>query len=449
MKKHSSTLILLGFTVLVSLYAYFFEFKKKHSDEEKKQREALIFQVKKESIVGLKFKSENAFELKRVGDTWRIVRPVDDLAESGLVNSFLDSLLVEKSEMEISDDQIDFSIYDLKNPKYSFEVETSDQKVTSFYIGTDALESKRYLRVNQSNSVLVGSMAWQNYATKSMKDFRSKVIVRNSFDQLKKVEVENRSKGTRLFISKQDGKWAVENPKFDIDSRQVEAFITQIQNMRGQEIAFEDKKNLAIVGLSKPKVTLSLTFEGESEPLILSIGAQQLDKSAYLISSQLKPIYYVYGAFADGFGKSALDFRDREKPFQFDLSRVHKIDLSSELFSSSLVKQDGEWKLATQNDKKNVDQAQVSSLLTQLSRLRAREFLTSGAPFKAKKSIQLRSDDGTAVFEVKIGSELKQKNQYFISSSLSKEVMTVDDEAIKALPFSSLVVDKPEVPSAK
>lgn len=445
MKKISSTWILLFVTTVAVVYAYFFEFQKRKQDAETKDKEALIYPVDRDQVVRIEFRGVNAFEMKKEGDVWMFLHPIQDQADLASVNEFLSSLTKEKSDMEISEEKIDFSIYDLAEAKRSFRIETSDGKVTEFQVGLDALEGKQYLRRGNENAVLVGTSNWKNYASKTIPDFRSKELFRGKRDSIHEILIVNHAKNKETKIARKDGKWSIIGAKFEMDTRQVEAFANQLQNMRAQDVVAEEKKNLGHFGLVSPTVTLKLAVEGEKEPVVIQISGEQKDKNAYVISSSLKPVYKVYGGFSGGYAKTAADFRNRESPFQFDAGAVSKIKLHSELLQTELKKQNNEWKLAEQETAKQkdkeVDQAQVNHLISQLSRMRVREFLDSAPQLKSNKTVQLYGENDKLLFEAKIGGEVKNKNQYYISTNLTSEVVTVDDESVKMLPFSSVLRD--------
>ncbi|MGE3974588.1 MAG: DUF4340 domain-containing protein [Bdellovibrionales bacterium] len=451
MKKHSSTWILLILTIAVVGYAYFFEFQKRKTDEESKEKEALILAVEKDKITRIEFTGRNAFEIKKEGDHWFLTRPVQDRADFVAVNTFLDSLLKEKSDMEIEDEKIDFSMYHLEQTTQSFTVGLNDGKNIVFHVGNEALEGKQYLRRDQENAVIVGSSAWKTFASKTMKEFRDTSLFRLNPESVQEILVESLNKNTKTKLVKKDGKWSLENASFELDERQIQSFASQISNMKAQEVVSEDKANLAQYGLQKPAVRLHVTLNGEKELLVISMSAEQKDKNAYVSVSQLKPIYKVFGAFAEGYAKTVTDFRNRETPFKFDVNAVQKIKIQTDLLKADLQKQNNEWKLEEKIDEKakvtkEVDQAQVSLLLNRLSQMRVREFLGNNTAFPSQTTLQFFGENNELLFEAKIGEELKGKQQTRVSTNLVKENITVDDEAIKTLPIAGIVKEKVDAP---
>ncbi|HEX4924372.1 MAG TPA: DUF4340 domain-containing protein [Bdellovibrionales bacterium] len=449
MKQFRGTLIMAVIVGLLAAYAYFGEFKKRKAEETVKEQQAVVVKIEKDKVSRVKLtKDGKTLEIKKEGADWHVTQPVQDLADEDAIKGWVENLTTEKSESEITE-QIDWAIFGLDKPFYTVELE-GDGKTETISVGKDAIGGKIYLRRNQDNAVLVANAIWKGFGDKTAKDLRNKSLYRlegKSASSLK-IETKKGGKTQKTSLVKKDGAWQFEGGEGDVGADEVGNYISQIENLKATDVAGEDKSAggaLAKNGLSNPMVKVTLGFTDGTEPWTLLVSEANKQQEAFASAGNLKPVYKIFGTSADALVKGPGDFRDKKKPFEFQRADVKGLEINTGSIGVSLEQKDGTWALAesskASNANKEVDQAKVSDLLSQVGALKAKEFVKADAT-SFKKYLKLKAADGKPLLELMWSEGAKGKNEYKVKSSNSKEFVTLDTSSIDSLPVQTLLKDK-------
>ncbi len=439
MRLKGSSWILLAITLLVGLYAYFFEYKKKQADQVTKDQEALVIKLDKSDMTKIEIIHKDHVVLEKQAGAWKITSPVTDDADATQVNSFLDTVTQESIEMEISEDVMKPKVYGLDKPQAKMIFTGSKGTPIQVDIGEEAIQGKHYLRVNASNNVIVSSVQWKYLAEKKLADFRRKEILRGG--DLQKISIEVSGK-PKVLLVKGEKSWNVEGVKYAVDTPILHAYVTQAQNLRALSVESENQNTLAKFGLDKPALVLRVQSVDNKDPVVLRFGSpQNKGKDLYLVSSALKAVYKFQGAILSNFIKSASDFRDREEPFKFSLAEVIGVRTKGPKFDFRFIKKGEAWYLEKPDPNRDVDQTQLMMLLTSLQGARVHQYLGE-LPFKAERSIQLLDKDGNSLLLIQVAGAQKGTGRILIKSSHIPDVMSMDPAVVEAWPGLSLVKEK-------
>jgi len=437
-KKKRGVLLLLAITIIVSAYAYLIEYKKRTSDDEQKEKEALVIKFDRDAIDQISITNAQQVVLSKKENKWKITSPVEDDVDEMQVKSLLDSIAKERADMEIGDELMEPKIYGLDKPLATIEVHSGGES-TKIEVGGEALQGKNYLRVNSAKGIIVSSSQWKYLAEKSIKDLRSRLILRSHDVQSVEVHV----KGQKPFLLKQnDKKWVIEGARFNLDTPTVHSFIAQIENLRAMDVEAENQRQLSKYGLDQPAVVLRVVSKDNKDPVVIGLsGPRNNNKDSFVTNSTLKPIFKSYGELSKSFVKKPLDFRDRREPFQYSLAEVVGVRTKSSLFDFRFIKKGEAWYLEKPDEKRDVDQAQLVSLLTGLQEIRVQEYL-GAVPFKAQRTIELLDKNGDVLLKLEIGDQVKGRNRRLAKSSKLGEVFAVDQALVDAWPGQTLVKEK-------
>jgi hypothetical protein len=445
MKTFRSTLIMFVLVGGFALYAYFGVFKKQQQETESKDKQSVIFKNEKEKITKVTVvKDAQVIELVKDGADWKLTAPIADSADGDAVSGFVDSLLAEKSEDEITDKDLDYSVFGLDKPVHTISIE-ADGKATKVSVGRDAIGGKVYVRRDDEPKVLIANATWKGFGEKSAKDLRNKALYRLTGKSVSTVLIENATESNKqkVRLSQKDGKWSIDSlGEAEVSSSEVQNYITQIENLKATEVAAEDKSvSMGKFNLAKPMVRVTFGFADSSEPYTLTVSSVNKTQEAFVIANSLKPVYKIFGASAQQLSKVPNDFRDKTKPFQFQRSDVKEIEVKTDLAQVDIINKDGKWQLKTDNPAKEVDQTQVDSFISQVYNFKAKDF-TRDQNLNAKKTLALKDGTGKVIIELGWADPLKDKFEYKVKSSLSKEIVTLEAPVLNSLPIQTLVKDK-------
>ncbi len=455
MKKFSSTWILFVLVLVLGGYTYFFEIYKKDHDEKRKTEESKIFSLSKDQVSSITVQnSKEKMALERSVDGWEIKEPIKDIADNESIESFIGSLLDERTKEMIkegdgSDDKAygfgpDSSIISLKSTTGALEeVEVSAEK---------NFEGNPFLRMKNQKKIFVASPSWLSYAGKNSSDFRDKRFLRARIAEAEEIEFQN-PKGTTKLISK-DGKWQNSNIATELlDQNRIREVLSVISDLKAQEVLSSDLRDKEKNGLQAPtvKIKMKLKVKGEDKTWLAELALSK-DKS-FAIASNSFPghIVKIDKASFDRFNEvSLLTLRDTRWPFSFDKTQVKKISLKSPAKKSKLALNGADWALEPADPNVEVQQTQVKDLIDRLKTFEASHFLPKNemTTFKDENQIRLDDGEGKLIFEFLWGPLLKKKfngieqNIRYAKTSRSDETFAIEESNFGRLGLQNLTKTK-------
>jgi hypothetical protein len=139
-----------------------------------------------------------------------------------------------------------------------------------------------------------------------------------------KVFTVDRAKVKAITIAPQDGEeirlvkekdsWRMTAPS-DVaaDAGQVDSLLSSLESLQAEDIVTESPGALAEYGLDKPKNTVTLSLEGVSAPLVLSLGEKTPDGGALYAKTPAQPrVFTVASHLEYSLDKKPFDLRDRD-----------------------------------------------------------------------------------------------------------------------------------------
>lgn len=302
-KKHLQIPLFALFVSVVVAYAYFIEFK----GEEKEQEQSRILQVDSLSIAKIFLtrsdneenqivlekqpsQSNNEDGMEDQSVEWRITKPYDDVADSSVISSFVESLVQETSNIKIpiassankgesdsadgeSSVQEGMEKYGLDNPLGSFQVILQDDTQMSVRVGrVEGLNSKTYLfKTAAEEDIWVGSSWWRTQLEKKPDEFRSKKVM--DFDNVERLTLTQRGDFQEKVLStevleflKTESGWSFNGEKRDT----VEGYLQKLKDLRVE--SFEDEEAI------------------DYDKWVLNITVQEADQAEDLHHLKVAPI---------------------------------------------------------------------------------------------------------------------------------------------------------------
>lgn len=272
--KPRTTLVLALLAAGCFAYIWYVE---RHSETTRQQTESsskvLAFEQSKVQAVSIAGK-DLKIELQKKDGIWRIEQPITDRADSFGISNILSSLefLRHDSKIEIpaAQEKEKLQEYGVAEGDVHIKLKTEDGKETELLLGKDsAVEGKVYARVQGSNTVFVVSNNVRSQAVKKPDEFRDKKLSDITPQQVQKVsiktadsEIEAERKGTHWDLSKPIKARGADSKINDLIAGLLNANVSE----------FLPDNPTKAQGLTEPKATITLTVEGQKDPVTLKIG---------------------------------------------------------------------------------------------------------------------------------------------------------------------------------
>lgn len=463
MKPFRSTGLLFLFVAVLVGYT-FYEFKNEDRDAALARGEANAFDFKREDIQSIKAKLKGGdIELVRRGDVWQMVKPVDDLGESTLIEGFLVSLLAQKLKdfQNPSESQnVKMADYGLENPPVQIELATKDRRESLFVSDKTAFDGSYY--VKKDDRVLLGNAAFDQIGTRAPFSFRSRKLWREpEATEIQKVSVELAvdNKKTRFNLVKKDKSWSIDpKPEFVIDDERIKDWLDQLKSILPNEFAKEnvDEPSKKQYQLNDPSLIVVMDFkrpDGTTGQWTLTVGQDQADK-VYLFTSDRPTIYETAKETLAKLRVTPAYFHDGRKPFKVNLEQAKEIDIRTDKWKHVFVKDGQKWSLKGDDKDVEFDENKLVELTQSIYGLDAQEFLP-GKTEKTEPRFIVRDGKGSEIFRLGWGNEYEPIQAWnkgtkfrYVQSSLSKDIMGLPKEKLDQLIDAGIVKKKSDKKTA-
>lgn len=464
MKSSHRTLLFAGFVSLLVLFSYLVVYRGAQKDEERQRKAALLLEASSDQVQTLELaRGPTLIRMERADGGWRLRQPVDYKADAADVDSFVGSVLSEKSLQVIREgSDISWNIYGLDVPEGSLALSLKNGTQSKYVLGSRrTYDNEMYLRKEGENKVYLVSSAWSGYLLRDAKSFRDKQVYLGSAEGVTSFQLRNGTDGAFQMV-KDKGAWSFQSgAKGEINQESVKSFLEELPRLRAVDFESEDRNRFtpgkaATFELRVSQGGKDATKEpgkdgGNPSPAEIVLSFYESGDGYSVTSSVMAPVFRMSRSTADRLRLSAGDFRDRRKPFQFKAEDVTRIHYRSTLFSAHLERvSPGKWTVkAGGKAGDEVISEEVERMIKALQGMEARDFV-SAAKVRGigKNEITLKNAQDQVVFSLRWGDTYKTTKQgastelMFVSTSLEAEGMGVDPSAVRALPGQSLLKPK-------
>ena len=273
-----SSYIRLFFLCIAVLMAFFavFEYRKSKEKEQTEKKSALIFKPHtRESIVKISFvgQDNSRLILEKTNQQWNLVQPIKDRASSSAVEGLLDELFEESGQV-LSDENVQWSDYDLTPPFAALSMHSADEE-WKVGIGGSNFEGKFYLK--QGSKLLLANSHWGRWSRPWTDTYRSRALYSRQAD-ISKLHYKKQNENYE-FIQK-NGKWQWDsNPP--LSKKAVEDFVDLLKGDLISAFLNKKKKNF-----SKPDLTVKIFNNSRKDPWILKLKKTNKEKAQVILSDR-------------------------------------------------------------------------------------------------------------------------------------------------------------------
>ncbi len=205
--KGKQILISLLILVLLSVYLYFGEIKKRQKKEIEQNKQETIYQdLKKDDVTEIVVQTiENKVICKKVGNDWMMVEPLKTFADDSIIGSIIERHSSAKSSRIIED--ADLSEYGLDKPEVYIELVTKDKTYRLNMAGYTPVGDSAYAALpGNTKTVYIIPKHLRLDCDKELKDFRYKGLMKFTDEKVKEIVVNLKDKDKKYRLRK-DGDW--------------------------------------------------------------------------------------------------------------------------------------------------------------------------------------------------------------------------------------------------
>lgn len=350
-------------------------------------RSKWVFSFDKEAVESLDIKAgEYNIVCNKKGKFWRLVEPVNDLADMEKIKDLLDklkSLQVEKTDF-ITEESTDLVKYGLNTPL--FTVSLREKGVTQSVMFGHSLDNKVYVKREDEPTIFFLKDTILMDLSKKPNDLRDKKVVR--FDSIgmygiNKLEIKTPS-DVMVIEKSLDLDWAVTKPvNLYADQDTVKNFIEKIKTLEIDDFVSDKPTDLSKYGLENPIFEISVTKEEDKELAKFYVGNELPEgNKCYVKRVNEEPVYTVPTTeFYDKISDALLAFRDKlVSDFNRDLVNRLVIEKPDRTFVCDVTKRrdaEGqfEWELS-QPIQTVADTEVINQIIWDLSFLKAERYIT-------------------------------------------------------------------------
>lgn len=152
--------------------------------------------------------------------------------------------------------------------------------------------------------------------------------------------------GETAALEKKDEAWRLVEPvAAPADDSEVSSLTSSLASLEIQRVVDEKPADLAEFGLGEPRVDVTFTSEGETEPRRLQIGSRTATGGdLYARIGGESRVVLVASYLENTFNRKPFDLRDKSI-LKFDRAKVDRVEIATGSQAIALAKRDQEWDL--------------------------------------------------------------------------------------------------------
>ena len=424
----------------------FYQHKKSEKEKITEEKEALVFsELQPSEVQSISIsQEEGSIYLIRKEQGWWMESPVKDLADTELVETWLDTLFTEKIKI-IKEEGVDWTKYDLQDPIRFLEISLkSNEKFKLSISKYSAFDGSFYIR--RGEQLLLGETSWAGIARKEEKDFRSYKLI--NID-LHPISIRYTSKPflAHLLWHNRSWKWKEQNKTdtFPLSKPHLESYWSSLSNIYfGKEVYPNTEQLRKKYKLVSPDVQLQMEFEKNKKWSVRV--SPEIDEKFYALISTRDYIFVLNKDQREKMLLTEKKIRDHSQPFLFKEDQVQLIEIKGYGVDIQAKKNQQKWELISSKDKKEVNIKDLDKVLRGIRTLSADEYFDKKKSFKPVAHLILKNKEGNTLLKLESSNPFKSKKEddtrqnemVYIKSNLSQDLMALHFSYLKPI-FSSLI----------
>jgi Domain of unknown function (DUF4340) len=235
-----------------------------------------LFQAEAKDVEKISItRGEELIVLKREGDGWRLIEPVQATADGSEVASLLRTLLEAREERRIEEAPTGLADYGLDHPSLHLSVTLKGGHTLPVILLGDVNPSGRsvYAKRSDQPAVFLATVIVRVRADRKPDDFRDKTLLALEPNEVTQVELAG--KGQSISLSHAEGKgWEINKPiKARADAAVIGQLLWKIKDTRVTAFVGSGPDAKRRYGLERPDLIVELKDAGGVKRLLLKKAA--------------------------------------------------------------------------------------------------------------------------------------------------------------------------------
>jgi cbb3-type cytochrome oxidase subunit 3 len=434
MRWRSLGVLALILALLAGVY-YVLEAKGKKSEGEANQ----LFRVDEKEIekISIGRKGEQVV-LRRDGDAWLMIEPVQAKADNAETASLLNTITSARSERTINEEPKSLGEYGLDRPAIKLTVSLKgDKRLSNLLLGDKNPNGfSVYAKREDKPPVFLVADSLRSRLDRNATDLRDKTLLHLEPDKVKRLELSGKGRSISLSNAGTD-QWEMVQPiKAKADASAVRDLLWKIRNARVKEFLSSDTDTTRRYGLDRPDLIVALTQDGASKRLLLK-EASDPTVGLYALADPGQGVVIIDGRLLTDLSKSPFDLRDRSL-LRFETSDVKAIQLRRDGQSLALAKDGDLWKLTTPTSA-DAQAGKVYDLLYALKELRYHALVENDGSHLARygltspqAEVELTMADGSHLPALLFGKA--ERDRLYAKVATDPAVYAIDPKFLGRIP---------------
>lgn len=342
-------------------------------------------------------RASDTVHVKREGDGWRMLAPVQARAARGPVEETITTLTTAKMDREITPSAANPAEFGLDKPAADVTLTLKDGKKVGLALGgKNPTGVWVYAREHDKPAVVVLGETTLRDSTRPAADFRDKTVL--AFDRKDVTGVDITLPDTAISVELADGRWKMTRPAaLPADTDTLGEFFDKIMGAQVKEFAAEAPQTLAPYGLDRPvRVAIHTGKDKERSTKELLFGrVDEAKKGVYAMRPGATSVLLLPDTVWAAVPRNVAALRDRTV-VAFERDKITRIDVESPRGKVTAVRENDKWKI-TAPEPLPADSVEVGAVMFKLRELKAQGFLSddaSGIPkYLARPEVKLTLTD--------------------------------------------------------
>jgi hypothetical protein len=342
MKSWKKIGILLGVITVLGGLARWDEWKtKKDSDTDAQKNHLLALEPNVVSEFSMTSRASSGapretVRIRKSGESWAIIEPVNAPADQKTVDNFLKSLSDYKYERAVDSASRKLSEFGLDDAgrKITLTLGGKDAGVKSIYVGINTpVGYSVYSRVEGDDRIFVGSQYLETAAAKGLNDFREKLFVKIDESKLKSLTYKRKGFAD-IKMSKTESGFDVasDTASFKGDDAEISSFIHALNEAAATKFSDAPIASQVAGALRPGQRFYEVSWETEgSAPQTLVFG--KVEKRLWAALDSPTVAYELPDTFEEKIRRQTDDFRNR-RIFSIDSAALERVEFDGSTFES-------------------------------------------------------------------------------------------------------------------
>ncbi len=378
--RWQTTAVLAAILIALGAFYYVYEVRLGPDREKIEGRKGRVFAAEPADVTEVEIKrTDSTVKLKREGDGWQILEPVNARGDRGPIDETVTSVTTARMDREIEADPKALGDFGLDRPAAEVTLRLKDGKHIGLALGAKSPTGVWvYARETGKPAVFVVGDSVLKDTTRPVADFRDKTVL--AFDQRDVTGLEIDTRDDKIALEQADGRWKLTKPRaLPADSDTVGNFLEKLRAARVKAFAADAPRSLEPFGLDKPvRLEIQTGRDRDRATKTLLIGRADSDKKGvYAMRPGESTVMLIPDETWAAVPKNVAVLRDKTL-VGFDRDKVTRVEIESPKGVVTLAKEGERWKI-TAPEALAADQVEAGAVLFKLRDLRAQAFLTEDA----------------------------------------------------------------------